>query len=381
MATIAGKIFRGIGKFATASTNSGFLNTLSKGIGAVGKTLLGSVGNILSGPLGIGALISGITGGKKGLQSYGENVQNKMTGEHLTGAEREANAFSAQQAQVARDYETQMSNSQYQRGVADMQQAGVNPALMYGQGAAPAGTPSSPSPTSTSPEGSDPVGMIAQIAQLKLLDKELRLKESDIGLKRAQTEKTETETQEVMHRIGQIDTQVEATLQSMEKMKAEIENVKIDTDTKRKAFEWIDREKEASLKLLNEELKVKAQNIRESEQRVENLKSEQQKTLQEIINKREEVLLMASQIANLDQDSQLKGELTGKVAHEVEQIDALTGKLQKETNLTQKDIDYYVWNHGKITSFGGLTVHANEIMLPKEKHQSDNYTERQRVWK
>ena len=44
------------------------------------------------------------------------------------------------------DYQTQMSNTAYQRGVADMKKAGLNPALMYGSGG-PASTPSGASMT------------------------------------------------------------------------------------------------------------------------------------------------------------------------------------------------------------------------------------------
>ena len=47
------------------------------------------------------------------------------------------------EAQIAQnDYQTQMANTQYQRGVEDMKSAGLNPALMYGQGASPAPSPS-----------------------------------------------------------------------------------------------------------------------------------------------------------------------------------------------------------------------------------------------
>lgn len=46
------------------------------------------------------------------------------------------NAFNAEQAQIARDFELEMSNTAYTRAVQDMRNAGLNPALMYSQGGA-----------------------------------------------------------------------------------------------------------------------------------------------------------------------------------------------------------------------------------------------------
>lgn len=84
-----------------------------------------------------------------------DGLENKFTGNldyARTVAEREANnAFNAQQAQVAREFESseaqksrdwseRMSNTAYQRAAADMKAAGINPAAMLG-GASSAGTP------------------------------------------------------------------------------------------------------------------------------------------------------------------------------------------------------------------------------------------------
>lgn len=98
-----------------------------------------------------------------------QSLTAKYAGNELTGAQREQNAFNAAEAQKQRDWETQMANSQYQRGVADMQAAGVNPALMYGGGASPAPTPSGAAASGSAPAA----GNLSDLFQLMMLPSQI----------------------------------------------------------------------------------------------------------------------------------------------------------------------------------------------------------------
>ena len=121
------------------------------------------------------------------------SMLNKYTGAGLTGAEKEANAFSAEQAQKQMDFQQQMRDTQYQSAVNDMRAAGVNPALMYGSGASGNVAPAGAAASSTAPSNGDFVGLLGQIANLSLLNEQKKNIRADTKQKIASAAREQSE--------------------------------------------------------------------------------------------------------------------------------------------------------------------------------------------
>lgn len=109
-------------------------------------------------------------------------------------------AKDAASAQMA--FQSSMSNTSYQRAMADMKAAGLNPILAYQQGGA-----STPGGSSYSPEnvGSSALSGGTKSASLRNLVEQTNNLQANSGLARAQTRKTEAETRIALANAGKAE--------------------------------------------------------------------------------------------------------------------------------------------------------------------------------
>lgn len=125
-------------------------------------------------PLTIGALTAGVGGALKGTTSSGGSTNSARSNSFSNTAGREATAssnwqastanntamnawrdaatFNAEQARIQREWEEKMANSVYQRTVADMKKAGINPILAAGMGLGTASVGSGASASVSNPQ-------------------------------------------------------------------------------------------------------------------------------------------------------------------------------------------------------------------------------------
>ena len=145
-------------------------------------------------------LFQNIKKGLGGLWSGVESLWNRITGRGQTNAERAAQDFSAEQAQINRDFQSAEAQkarqwqedfyTQYQSPQAQVrqyQEAGLNPALMYGRGAT---TAASASTASNGPSGDTAAGVVTPADPSSLLNMILGMAKlpSEIDLINAQAD-------------------------------------------------------------------------------------------------------------------------------------------------------------------------------------------------
>lgn len=113
------------------------------------------------------------------------SIINKYTGAELTGAEREMNAFNSGEAQLSRDFTEYMARNKYSMETQSMQDAGVNPAMVYGGGSlVPTAANGAQAHGNASVAGTgDIFGILTQLMrmphELELLDAQVKRNENE----------------------------------------------------------------------------------------------------------------------------------------------------------------------------------------------------------
>lgn len=104
-----------------------------------------------------------------------QRIENEKARAHATSERMKSEVFNAEQAKIARDFEQYMSNTSYQRKMADLEKAGINPALAISGGGAstPTGhaarSSASPSGASGTADGANLLRAIAPMVSMVLM--------------------------------------------------------------------------------------------------------------------------------------------------------------------------------------------------------------------
>lgn len=148
---------------------------------------MGLFSDILEGVKEVTGAISGNPLISGGMSLIGGMMANNANQENFSAS----NAYNAREAQLSRDWQERMSNTQYQRAVADMKAAGLNPMLAYSKGGA--GTPSGATANAASAQPIKDVSTPAIQSAAQALQMENMKMQNE--LIEAQTQKTRAETQ------------------------------------------------------------------------------------------------------------------------------------------------------------------------------------------
>lgn len=248
-----------------------------------------------------------------------DSLMNKWTGKDLTGAQIAENEFNAQEAEKARvfnaneaekarQWEEQMSNTAYQRQVADLQAAGLNPALGYSANGAT--TPSGEAATGpAATAGSNNNGMsLGEMLQGLSLPLSIMQQMADIDLTKAQE-----------HKIS--GAEIPNIQAGTDKLRADIENINWDARTKEKMYSWIDRMNEATIAVQESTVDEINAHIRQFNKQIEKMDYEELGIMYDVLTAQEQINLLMKQQTRTDAETNQIREYANKIKKEAELID------------------------------------------------------------
>lgn len=172
-------------------------------------------------------IVDGIAGVLQSLIAY-------YTRNDLTGAEREMNEFSAGEAQKSRDFTEYMARNKYSMETQSMQDAGVNPAMVYGGGNLVPTASNGAAATSSSIGAGSIVDLLSTMVrmplEMKRLNAEIKSQELDNKLKEKDLDWYDKKAGAGLENLS-ADTQTK--IKSLEEADSRIRNNEMDTDLKR----------------------------------------------------------------------------------------------------------------------------------------------------
>lgn len=252
--------------------------------------------------------------------SEGNGIQsflNRFTQAGWTGSEAMTAMFNHNEAVDAREWQQYVEQNKYSWNTQSMQNAGLNPAMMYGGGNL-VGTAATGATGSASNSGAaDPMGLITALMSIVRMPLELKKLSAEIGLTKAEANKTDVEA-------GRTTTLLPFEVSSF---KNQIEGSSLDNEAKGIINKYLDRQQEADLRVKNATADEKQAMVDKAYKEIEKMDYEETTMFIGWIETQEKILTL-----------QKNRELTDK---QMQELDALINKVNKEAKLLGLNIENY----------------------------------------